>query len=164
MSSIFNNIDMVSRYILGTLKRFPIASFCAFIVTIILMTFVEFREMEYNQITIFSIKIAFVSTMGILLFPVLHFLHRAIWLKLFGIGVMVLYYYLLPIAIGGADIKRHLLLLLSLFFMYLWTPFINHHISNKNIWEWTQKLLIAILTTAILSLTLYFVLSQQCLV
>lgn len=152
-----DTIDGLSLRILDTFKRFPLASFSAFMVALIWMMLIEIDYTQQSPMSILANKVAFVSTMGIFLFPALHLLNRLIWSKLFGIALIVAYFYFLPTVIESRDITRHLLLLLALCFMFFWAPFINTNISNKNIWEWTQKILLILLATFVLSLTLYIV-------
>jgi len=48
-----------------------------------------------------------------------------------------------------------MLLILATFLMFIWTPFINVKISNKNIWEWTQNFILILLSSVVFSVLLY---------
>jgi hypothetical protein len=144
---------------IGTLKRFPMASFSAFLLTIILISLVELEFYQKDsQIVILATKVAFVASLGVVLFPALRLLYPNFLLTLLGVGVLVGYYYILPTDISDSRnhiFFRHTLLILSLFLMLIWAPFISVKISNKNIWEWTQNIILALFATTILSLILY---------
>jgi hypothetical protein len=149
--------DKLSITLLDTLKRFPLASLSSFLVTVIYIMLVEVNYNLNNEITLLANKIAFVLSLGIFLFPVLHLLNRTIWFKLLGVIMLLAYFYLLPLHLEPIHLLRHLLLLLALSFMFFWAPFLNTNISNKNIWEWTMKILLILLVTVILTITLYMV-------
>jgi hypothetical protein len=155
VNSLLDIIDRLSLTLLETLKRFPLASLSAFLASLISMLLIEIEYSQTNEIALLANKVAFVLSLGIFLFPVLHLLNRSIFFKILGIGILCVYFYFLPLEIGALDILRHLLLLFALSFMFFWAPFLNTNISNKNIWEWTMKILIILLVTIILTLTLY---------
>jgi hypothetical protein len=147
--------DRLSLTLLDTLKRFPLASFSAFFVALIWVLLIE---IDYNQsmgMAVLANKVAFVLSLGIFLFPVLYLLNRSIFFKFLGIAFLAGYFYILPTKIDDLTILRHILLLLALSFMFFWAPFLNTNISNKNIWEWTMKILLILLVTIILTVTLY---------
>jgi hypothetical protein len=147
--------DRLSLTLLDTLKRFPLASFSAFFVALIWVLLIE---IDYNQsmgMAVLANKVAFVLSLGIFLFPVLYLLNRSIFFKFLGIAFLAGYFYISPTKIDDLTILRHILLLLALSFMFFWAPFLNTNISNKNIWEWTMKILLILLVTIILTVTLY---------
>jgi hypothetical protein len=157
VNSLLDIFDRLSQTLLETLKRFPLASFSAFLVSLISILLIEIDYRETNEIAVLANKVAFVLSLGVFLFPVLHLLNRSIFFKILGIAILSAYFYFLPLQIGSLDILRHILLLLALSFMFFWAPFLNTNISNKNIWEWTMKILLILLVTIILTLTLYAV-------
>ena len=152
-------IDDLSQSLISILKRFPIASFSAFLMTIILISLIELDYHDQNNsMVILANKVAFVASLAIILFPALHLLKRHFLMMLFGLGLILGYYFILPTNIADAHSSiffRHTLLILALFLMLIWAPFINVKISNKNIWEWTQNLILALLATVVFSLILY---------
>ena len=158
---IFNlqTIDKLSQKIIETLKRFPLASFSAFIFTIIIITLMELdylnRDSSYINI---ATKIAFVSSLGIILFPTLKLFWSNFLMSIVGILLLIGYYYILPTHITTENhyiFVRHFFLILATFLMFIWTPFISVKISNKNIWEWTQNFILVLLSTMLFSLILY---------
>ena len=157
MNFFLNIFDKLSLTLLETLKRFPLASLSSFFVTLILVVLIEVNYHQTDEVTILANKIAFVLSLGVFLFPVLHLMNRLIWFKFIGILLLGGYFYLLPLQIESTDIVRHALLLLALSFMFFWAPFLNTNISNKNIWEWTMKILLILLATFLLTLTLCMV-------
>lgn len=157
--NLLQTVDDLSQSLISTLKRFPLASFSAFLMTIILISLIELDYHDQNNsMVILANKVAFVSSLAIILFPALHLLKRHFLMMLFGLGLIAGYYFILPINIAEAHSSiffRHTLLILALFLMLIWAPFINVKISNKNIWEWTQNLILALLATVVFSLILY---------
>lgn len=157
MSSFLDIFDRLSLSLLQTFKRFPLATLSSFLATLIWVLLIEINYNQNHEVTILANKIAFVLSMGLFLFPVLHLFNRSIWFKLIGVAILLAYFYSLPVRIGMVDLLRHALLLLALFFMFFWAPFLNNKISNKNIWEWTMKILLVLFATVILTITLYSV-------
>ncbi|NOZ90245.1 MAG: DUF4153 domain-containing protein [Epsilonproteobacteria bacterium] len=155
----FQMIDKLSQNLIGTLKRFPLASFSAFIFTIIVITLMELEPYQRDSANvIMATKIAFVSSLGIILFPTLRLFWSNFVMSIVGIALLVGYYYILPTDIIHGDSNiffRHFLLLLAIFLMFIWTPFVNVKISNKNIWEWTQNFILVLVSTLFFSLILY---------
>ena len=152
-------LEKLSQGIISTLKRFPMASFSAFLLTIIVISLIELEFYQRDsEIVILATKIAFVASLGITLFPALRLLYPSIILGILGIAILVGYYYILPANISDSQnhiFFRHTLLTLALFIMLVWAPFVNVKISNKNIWEWTQNIILALFATILLSLILY---------
>ena len=155
MNFFLDIFDRLSLTLLETFKRFPLASLSAFFVSLIWVLLIEIGYNQTNEIAILVNKIAFILTLGIFLFPVLHLLNRSLWFKFLGVVILGGYFYLLPSKIDDLTILRHILLLFALSFMFFWAPFLNTNISNKNIWEWTMKILLILLVTIILTITLY---------
>ncbi len=155
VNTFLDILDRLSLTLLETFKRFPFASLSAFFVSLIWILLIEIGYNQSNDIVILLNKIAFVLTLGIFLFPVLYLLNRSIWFKLLGVVILSGYFYILPFKIDDFSILQHILLLFALSFMFFWAPFLNTNISNKNIWEWTMKILLILLVTFILTLTLY---------
>jgi len=157
VNSLLDIFDRLSITLLETLKRFPLASLCSFLVSLILILLIEIDYTQTNEIALLANKVALVLSLGIFLFPVLYLLNRSIFFKILGIGILGAYFYFLPLKIGALEILRHVLLLFALSFMFFWAPFLNTNISNKNIWEWTMKILLILLVTIILTFTFYIV-------
>jgi len=152
-------IGRLSKSIIDTLKRFPMSSLSAFIFTIIVISLIELEPYHRdNTIIIMANKIAFVASLGILLFPTLRLFWANPIMTILGIGLLIGYYYILPTNLYTANDNiffRHILLILTTFLMFIWTPFINVKISNKNIWEWTQNFILILLSSVVYSFLLY---------
>ncbi len=158
MSFILEVADRWSHKILKALQRFPLASLSSFIVTFLLIIISEGDRFSQSYFMLISYKLAFVASLGIFLFPALHLLTKRVWFKLIGVGLLVFYYYLLPINILDATIiTRHILLIFALIFMFFWAPFMDVSISNKNIWEWIQNILLILLAMILLSFAFYVI-------
>ncbi len=157
MDSIINIFDKLSLTLLKTLNRFSLASFSAFLVSLISILLIEIDYSQGNEIAILAYKVAFVLSLGVFLFPVLHLLNRSIYFKLIGFIVLGGYFYILPMYIDVSTVSKHLLLIIALSFMFFWAPFFNTEISNINIWEWTVQILLNLLVTIILTSTIFIV-------
>ena len=156
MNFIFTTIDRWSLKILEIFKRFPLAIFSSFMVTILLLILIEVGSRASSDFVLLANKLVMVLSLGIFLFPALHLLSKKIWFKLAGIGLLSLYYYYLPLNVFTLNIiAHHMLLIFALCFMFLWAPFIDIKISNQNIWEWTQTILQNLMISVLLSLVFF---------
>lgn len=159
MSFLLDQFSSLSERTIKTLNRYPMASFSAFIVTIVLINLVELQgNYQDNPIAITLIKIAFVASLGVVMFPALRLL-RTHWLMIvLGIGLLAGYYYILPSDITASESNifvRHFFLMVAFFIMLIWAPFALLSISNRNIWEWTQNLIVALVSSIFFSLILF---------
>lgn len=149
-------IDQWSFKILEIFRRFPLSILSSLSVTILLLILIEVGERVSPVFILQANKLIMVLSLGIFLFPALHLLSKKVWFKLAGIGLLVLYYYYLPLNIVNLTvISHHLLLILATTFMFLWAPFMDIKISNQNIWEWTQTILQNLLVSLLLSLVFF---------
>ena len=156
MSFLLEVADRWSNKILKSLLRFPLASLSSLIATFLLIIISYGSPFSQSSFMLISYKLAFVSSLGIFLFPALHLLSKKIWFKLIGVGLLVLYFYLLPLNIlDVTTLVRHLLFIFALIFMFFWAPFMDVSISNKNIWEWTQNILLILLAMMLLTFAFY---------
>ena len=159
MSSTFAKIDNIVETFLSTLKRFPLSSIATFLVTIILINLIDRESLLHNSPnTIMASKIAFVSTLAIVLFPALRLLsyHRIV--SLLGLPLIAGYYYLLPHNIDDASqliFIRHVLLIVALLFMIIWAPFVGRESNNTNFWQWTQEIIFGLITAAFFGLVFF---------
>jgi len=155
---IFTTIDRWSLKILEIFKRFPLAILSSFVVTILLLILIEVGSEVSSSFILIANKLVMVISLGIFLFPALHLLSKKIWFKLAGIGLLLLYYYYLPLNILDLTIVAdHMLLIFALCFMFLWAPFMDIKISNQNIWEWTQTILQNLMVSLLLSLVVFLI-------
>jgi hypothetical protein len=159
---IFNlkTVDNLSQNIINSLKRFPMASLSAFLVTVIIVSLIEldYHYHGNSQIVTIANKIAFVASLGVVLFPALRLFWSNIIMTILGLALLIGYYYILPFDIKTLNTNllfRHIILIIAIFLIFFWAPFINVRISNKNIWEWTQNLIMAVVATLFFSFLLY---------
>lgn len=156
---ILNEVDNVSKSLLETFKRFPLATLSILVVTIIGLLLIEFGKGAVHTIYLdIFYKVGFVSTLGILLFPALHLLKPHFLLSLLGGLILIAYFWFLPNNIVDAPqmiITRHLIFIVSLFIMLFWAPFWSFAISNLNFWEWSLQILFALFGGIVLSILLY---------
>jgi hypothetical protein len=151
-------IDRWSYKILEIFKRFPLAIFSSFMVTLLLIIFVELGNHVDTTLLLLLNKLAMVFSLGIFLFPALHLLSKKIWFKLMGVGLLLLYYYYLPLnVLESSVVVPHFLFIFALSFMFLWAPFMDIKISNQNIWEWTQTILENLLVSILLAFTFFVI-------
>ncbi|CAA6805483.1 MAG: Unknown protein [uncultured Sulfurovum sp.] len=156
MNFFFETIDRWSYKILEVFKRFPLAMFSSFMVTILLCIVLEVEEVVNAEFILIANKLIVVLSLGIFLFPALHLLSKKLWFKLVGVGLLSLYYYYLPLnVLNSTTITHHLLLIFALCFMFLWAPFMDIKISNQNIWEWTQIIVQNLLVSLVLSMVFF---------
>lgn len=158
MNFFLETIDRWSYKILEIFKRFPLAILSSFMVTVLLIIFVEVGDrMAVAQMLVLS-KLAMVFSLGIFLFPALYLLSKKVWFTMAGVVLLLLYYYYLPQNVLSLTIViNHFLFLFALGFMFLWAPFMDVKISNQNIWEWTQTILENLLVSLLLALTFFII-------
>ena len=157
MSSIYEKIDNRIETFLSTLKRFPLASFSAFLLTIIMIVLLDYKNYA-NPNAIMASKIAFVATLGVLLFPALQLLGHSILFPLLGVILLGVYYYFLPQNIHNMNFNidiRHALLALALFFMIFWSPFIFRKSDNNTFWQYAQAIIFGLITAIFFALIVY---------
>ncbi len=153
----FEVIDSWSQSVLDIFKRFPLAILSSFTMTILLLILIEFGTDIETNFLLLANKLVLVLSLGIFLFPALHLLSKKIWFKLVGMLLLGVYFYYLPENILDLNIiAHHMLLIFALSFMFLWAPFMDIKISNQNIWEWTQTIILNFVVSLLLSLVLFF--------
>ena len=157
MNSIYEKIDNSIETFLSTLKRFPLASFSAFIITIIMLVLIDYHDYR-NPNAIMASKVAFVATLGVLLFPAFQLIGRSILFPIVALIVLGVYYYILPQDLHNMDLSisiRHILLGIALFCMMLWAPFIFRKSNNDTFWQHAQSIIFGLLTAIFFSIIVY---------
>ncbi|CAA6816962.1 MAG: Unknown protein [uncultured Sulfurovum sp.] len=157
MSSIYEKIDNRIETFLSTLKRFPLASFSALLITMIFLVLIDTNHYNSPNV-IMAYKIAFVATLGVVLFPALQLLGRSSIFSLLGLIILSIYYYCLPHNLDNANetlFIRHLLLGIALFFMIIWVPFIGRKSDNDTFWEYAQSIIFGIIIAILFSVIIY---------
>jgi hypothetical protein len=157
MSSIYEKIDNRIETFLSALRRFPLASFAALLATMILLVLIDHRAYD-NPNTIMASKVAFVATLGVLLFPALQLLGRSIFFPLLGVLLLWVYYSFLPHNLHNMNFDitiKHILLSLALFFMIIWSPFIFRQSDNDTFWQYAQTIIFGLITAIFFGIIVY---------
>ncbi len=96
------------------------------------------------------------ASIGVFLFPALRMLFSNRVITFSGFAILIWYYIELPLDITSQSVRfRHFVLMVATFLMLFWTPFVKIKISNRNIWEWTQNLLISFIASILFSILLF---------
>jgi MFS family permease len=158
MSRLLEKIDHQIATFLSTLKRFPLASFSALLITIIFVILSEYSSIHDNPDFVFASKIVFVSSLGLVLFPALQLFGRSIIFPLLGLAGLIAYFYFLPTNLEDANqsiFTRHILIFIALFFMILWAPFIGRKSTNSLFWQYAQTIIFGLIASLFFSFLLY---------
>lgn len=158
MSTLLEKIDHQIATFLSTLKRFPLASFSALLITIIFVLLSEYRIASNTPDFVLASKIAFVSSLGLVLFPALQLLGRSVLFPLLGVAGLIVYFYLLPENLDEATqevFTRHIFLFLALFLMIFWAPFVGRKSTNTLFWHYAQTVIFGLISALFFSLLLY---------
>jgi len=152
-------LDTLSKKFLDTLKRFPLVSFFAFFLTLILVIFSDANYPLLKTYPNFNIanKVAFTTTLAIPLFLVLRLISNNRLLTLLGMILIVVYYIFLPDSFEKDYelMQRHVLFILALVLFIFPAPFLFHSIKNIKFWEWTQQIVFAFISALLFGLILY---------
>jgi hypothetical protein len=158
-SNLLQFLDILSKKILDTFARFPLVSFLAFILTLILVIFADANHPMIKSYPNFDIanKVAFTLTLAIPFFLVLRLISNKRMLTLFGMVFTLLYYILLPNSFGEEEIvmQRHLLFILALLIFIFPAPFLFRSVKNTKFWEWMQQIIFAFISALLFGLILY---------
>lgn len=158
MSRLLEKIDHQIATFLSTLKRFPLASFSALLITIIFVILSEYSSIHDNPDFVLASKIAFVSSLGLVLFPALQLFGRSIIFPLLGLAALIAYFYFLPSNLENANqsiFTRHILIFIALFAMILWAPFIGRKSTNALFWQYAQTIIFGLIAAIFFSFLLY---------
>jgi len=152
-------LDRLSKKFLDTLKRFPLVSFFAFLLTLILVIFSDANYPLLKTYPNFNIanEVAFISTLAIPLFLVLRLISNSRLFMLLGMVLIFVYYIFLPDSFGENHelMQRHLLFILALILFIFPAPFLFHSVKNVKFWEWTQQIIFAFVSALLFGLILY---------
>jgi hypothetical protein len=138
-----------------TFKRFPLVTFSAYLMTIILFVFSIVGHASIEQYPNYNVanKISFLTTLAMPLFFVLRLLSTRRIFIILGIVFLVGYYaFVLPEKLEGASsdfFKQHFLFVLALMIFSFVAPFLFRPIKNEDFWEWSQQILFALLSSLI---------------
>ena len=158
MHNLLAHIDVASKNFLRTLKRFPLVSFSAFLLTLFLVIFLNPHPQPMESYLHYNIatKIALVMTLAIPLFIVARLISPRMILNLVAVVLLVGYYFSLPDTLENPHILiKHLLLMLAFSLFVFPAPFLSRPIKNAKFWEWTQQVMIALLSSLLFGFFIY---------
>ena len=154
-------LDNLSVNFLNTLKRFPLVSLSAYLMSLILLIFTIAGHGDIETYPNYDIanKIAFLMTLAMPLFFVLKLSSKKQFMTLIGIALLVTYYLLfIPDDFkheNSAFFQRHFLWIVALMLFSIVAPFLFRSTNNEEFWEWTQRIIFALLATALFSIVLF---------
>ncbi len=154
-------LDNLSVNFLNTLKRFPMVSLSAYLMTLILLIFsiTGHGLMEKYPNYDLANKIAFLMTLAMPLFFVLKLSSKKQFMTLIGMALLVGYYFLfIPDNLENANsafFQRHFLWIVALMIFSIVAPFLFRPTNNEDFWEWTQQIVFALLATLLFSIVLF---------
>jgi len=163
MNRFIQLLDKGSAQILAPLKRFPIASFIAFIFILMVSIKMSFDHSSVNQYDKVMEKIAVLSLFGFFFLLGVRLMTRNILVSLFGVVILVGIFFYLPESLD--DYISHQeeeiifpMLSVGLISFIIAAPFINHKASNREFFEWLKALLYTTLFAAFTSIVFYLIL------
>jgi hypothetical protein len=159
-------LDKGSAQILVPLKRFPLATFSAFIfilMILIKMSF-QFDHSPVNQYNEMMKQISMVAFFGFFFLLGLRLMARNMFVSLFGVVILVGIYFYFPESLNDSTLREEevlifFMLLAGLFSFIIVAPFINHKASNRVFFEWLKHFFYNIFLTAIVSIILFLTLN-----
>jgi len=158
---MFQFLDNLSTNFLTTLKRFPMVSISAYLMSFILLVFTIIGNGVIEKYPNYNVanKISFLMTLAMPLFFVLRLFSKKYFMTLLGIALLVGYYFLvLPADLeseNSAFFQKHFLWIVALMIFSIVAPFIFRSTNNENFWEWTQQIIFALLATVLFSVILF---------
>jgi len=166
MNRFIQLLDKGSAQILAPLKRFPFATFSAFI--FILMVSIKMSMQfpysavnhQYDEI---MKQVSMVAFFGFFFLLGLRLMSRNIFISLFGVAILVGIFFYLPDSLDDYISQQEgeiifPMLLVGLTSFIIVAPFITHKASNREFFEWLKLLLYTTIFTAILSIIFLFIL------
>ena len=157
--SIPTSSEITTR-IAETVRRFPLALISTLIVTAILIYLIEVEPKKIEGIYLSLAKIALTGSLAVLVFTASRLLGESIkghkittFFALFGV---VAYYMILPNNSSDFEVDiihfRHLFLSLLFLVALLWTPFVHAHLHNSDYWEYSKRVLFALIVSFIFTI------------
>ena len=165
MNNFLKLLDQGSAKILAPLKRFPLASFVAFV--FILMMFLKMGfKLNHLSLNIYDgvmEKITFIAFFGFFLLLGLRLMTRNIIVPFLGLIGLVGFYFYLPeslkdfISHQQGDVIYPMVLGGVISFIIV-APFIMHKGSNRAFFEWLKAFVYAVLLSAFSTIFTFFIL------
>ena len=139
-----------------TLQRFPLTFLSSFILTCIVIYFIESEVSKMDGLNLILAKVALSASLAIFVFTGLKLFTETLqsrWSLLFTLGVFIGltgYYLTLPQSSDAFNattvLFRHFFLTLLFFVAFLWAPFTRTSLNNEDYWEYAKGMLFAFST------------------
>ncbi len=162
MNTFLQFLDRISAQILDPLKRFPLATFSAFIFLLITSIKLSFNGHppalnEYDNV---MEKIAVLSFFGFFFLLALKLISRNFILPMIGVVLLIAIYFYLPEYlrdyISNEEGKIiYPMILGGLFSLMIVAPFITYRASNREFFEWLKQFFYAILLAILGAVVLF---------
>ena len=147
-----------------TFKRFPFALLASFIVSGIVIYFIQVKPKEFEGMYLVLAKIALSAMLGVFVFTALRLFANTVsgrlrlFIPLLAVMGLSLYYTILPNETkafeGMIVFFRHSFLILLFFIAILWTPFIRSDLDNGDYWEYAKQILFSLVMTIIFTVVM----------
>jgi len=161
MNNFLQLLDKGSAQILEPLKRFPIASFSAFIFILMIsikMNF-QFNHSLVNQYDEVIKQISIVTFFGFFFLVGLRLMAKNIFISLLGVALLVGIYFYFPDTLREDETIIYFMILVGLFSFIILAPFINYKTSNREFFEWLKHLFYTTLLSAVASILFFIILN-----
>ena len=159
--SIPSSSEITTR-ITETIRRFPLALISSILVTAILIYFIEIEPKKMEGIYLSLAKIALTGSLAVFVFTASRLLGESIKehkiTTLFALFGIVAYYTILPNNSSDFEVSiiyfRHFFLSLLFLVAWLWTPFVYSYLNNSDYWEYSKRVLFALIVSFIFTTVL----------
>jgi len=159
-NTLLKFLDYSSKSFLETIKRFPLVSFSAYLLTLILIIFMSIGHGNIEDYANYNIanKIAFTLTLAIPFLLAIRLISPNKILLLLGLSLLTLYYFTLPPTLESNSQlyeQKHIIFILSSILFIIPAPFLFRSVKNENFWEWTKQLIFNIFWTLLFGTIIY---------
>ncbi len=137
-------------------RRFPLSVLSALLLVGIALFLIEIEESDLSDVEPL-LRLAFVSSLGIIMFAALRLFGSRNPLCIGGLILLGVYYYLLPDMQDPSVVvlQRHFFLIVLFFITLLWATFWNKRPSNELFWAYTKHIVYGLLIAIFFSVLLY---------
>ncbi len=148
VSIMLDNFKSLLRNFFYSMKRYPLASLSAFIVTILSIYLVENSALSKDKVDFLS-NIALTSTLAFFIFIALGLISSRTILSLIGVILSLGYFFSLPNSIDMESFDKHIILMFISFIFILTVPFLEKNVHNEKFWSWIYGVFLALLSSLI---------------
>jgi len=145
---MLDNFKSLLRNFFYSMKRYPLASLSAFIVTILSIYLVENSALSKDKVDFLS-NIALTSTLAFFIFIALGLISSRTILSLIGVILSLGYFFSLPNNIDMVSFDKHIILIFISFIFILTVPFLEKNVHNEKFWSWIYGVFLALLSSFI---------------